>query len=635
MTSKRVDFTNIYNIEPTYIHSHVANFNEGVSSINEEQSFQEILNNIREVLLEEIKSQRDFFEQTENSLLAGLQLKDKDAPKSREEYLDLLNKLNENFKSSNAFVTHLNKIKVNLKTGTFNDTLKKVQDNIVNKIIGDVPKSPVRNKKNGEDDKSFKLRKEEWKNTIKEIKKEKENLLKDVNKLVDAEMKKKEKQYEEILKEIIKPFNELINYAARLKNNGYKTANGEIAKKAIITAVDNSLLLFKQFKYLSPLIEELESKTILEMDYKQFEKEILKENPFEILKSLNKMKDFDFYKDNFKNYQFSKLMGDFYEIGTVDFLVNMLTDTKKNKKLYDAYAKLFLNSGDIQLLSKVSSVDKTSTIDVQTVSYTLGTTPVHAGWSLKLKEGDATVDLDETNIEDYFKNISVSIPKEEKNKWLYIKNNMTALEIFYNLSVLNKQTPKDFEKQLSLYDSFEQHAIAISLIVRFLVGLIAKVDKDSKTYASFGPGFKSYEEGEKFSPVYYTSYIFTNEGVFSTIDMLNYFISLLETISINDDIKKSLDDKIKIKLLSKDLKSNKISVQDLKDLWKAKLAIIENWKEELSYSILANQPSVQEILSKISNTLGFSPSGYDKATVSIKTSQMEAIKQMKSVKGGK
>jgi hypothetical protein len=35
---------------------------------------------------------------------------------------------------------------------------------------------------------------------------------------------------------------------------------------------------------------------------------------------------------------------------------------------------------------------------------------------LKLKEEDGTVDLDKTNIEDYFKNISVSIPKEEKNK---------------------------------------------------------------------------------------------------------------------------------------------------------------------------------------------------------------------------
>jgi hypothetical protein len=143
---------------------------------------------------------------------------------------------------------------------------------------------------------------------------------------------------------------------------------------------------------------------------------------------------------------------------------------------------------------------------------------------------------------------------------------MSALEIFYNLSAFNKQTPESFKKQISVYDNFEQHAIVISLIVRFLVGLIAKVGDDSKTYASFGPGFKSYEEGEKFDPVFYTAYIFTNEGVYSTIDMLNYFITLLENANINDDIKASLSKDIGITLKSDNLNSESISSQYLEKL---------------------------------------------------------------------
>jgi hypothetical protein len=159
MASKEVDFTGVYNIDPTYIHSHVANFNKGVSSINEEQSFQQILEDVKKVLLAEIKSQRDFFESVENSLLKALQEKDKDAPKNREEYLDLLNKLNKNFKGSNAFVSNLSEIKVNLRTGVFNKKIKTIQDKIVNQIIGDLPKAPKR--KDKEDDKTFKLRKAE------------------------------------------------------------------------------------------------------------------------------------------------------------------------------------------------------------------------------------------------------------------------------------------------------------------------------------------------------------------------------------------------------------------------------------------------------------------------------------------
>jgi hypothetical protein len=41
------------------------------------------------------------------------------------------------------------------------------------------------------------------------------------------------------------------------------------------------------------------------------------------------------------------------------------------------------------------------------------------------------------------------------------------------------------------------------------------------------------------------------------------------------------------------------------------------------------------MLTKISDAFGFGASRYSKATINIKTSQMESIKKIQSVKGGK
>ena len=627
--AKKIDFSGLYEIEPTYIHSHISTFNESVSKIDEKSTFKELLDQIKVTLLQEIKSQRDYFEMLESGLIRELQAKDPvGAPKDRYEYMVLLDKLNADFKTSGAVVSNISDIKINLRTGDFNNKIKTIQDKIVNEIIGNLPKTPVKQK--SESDASFKQRKKEWSETIKEVQKEKEKVLKNVNKLVDTELNKMDKKYSEILINIMKPLNELINYAGRLKNNNYRTSNNEEAKRAIITAVDNVLKIFEQFPYLKPLIQELEAGEILKIDYKDFEKEILKESPYKILRALNKMKEFDFYKDNFGNYQFSKLLGDFYEIGTVDFIISILSDNNINKDLYDKYAKLFLNSGDLSLLNNVKELAKTSTIDVQTVSYKEGPVLVHSGWSLKMKEGESTVDLDKTEVYKYFKNISVSIPKKDKNVWFYLKNNMFALSLFNEPSPYNTMSVSAFSEQMKIYDQFEREAIFIATIVKFLVGLVAKVEKDSESYySSFGKGFRDYDDNKRIPEIYYTSYIFTNEGVYSTIDMLNYFIEILETSGIEEALKN-----IRVTLIERSEAERNLSAADLKDLWNEKTKTLKDWNKKIpmTYEILSQQDGVKNMLLKLSSGMGVGMGIYSHSTFTINKSQMEYIK---SLKGGK
>lgn len=617
-------YSNVYSIEPTYIHSHIANFEKGLISNSDMQSkaFSGILRELKEAIIKEVESQYNYFLNLESLLLKELQKKHPNtAPKNREEFIQRHKELSNMFKNKDATIYNFGELKSKLDTGKLNAQVKKTVDSVTSEILKKIKSSPPKRLKK-EDAKDYQNRLREWNKQIKET--EKIDVYKEVTKEVDIRLKKREPEIKKIINSLIKPLNQIINYVGTQLSYYYKNSSETTEKGRLKTYLEGFFRIFEQliedtdteieYKELFNYRKNIEKDFII--DAQKFEKFILSRDPNKLIRALTITKNFDLYDETIENLQLSAKLGDIYEAVIRDTILDIIQKDFLGN-FDDSVASIFLNSEDVRLgASTLLNYEKSTTIDIETQKLNVGQTPVYFGLSAKLKEGAQTVDLENTPIEQYIVDLNYNIGQDKAKYIQYIRNNIIGLNAF---SVLNKDetsTISSITHYFNMYNEFEKEVIFLAVLVKYLLGIVRKVSEDQKKVMKTEYVAVDRKTGEPVNALFLTSFIITQDSIYSTIDILGF---ILEQLKSGDSLQQLNQN------LRSSFKSRNLTVQSssLKLLWDKKQKYLSEASGAITYQGMANSSDIRSILADLSKAFGLS--SYSQATFSMGKEQLERM----------
>lgn len=614
---KDLDFSGIYNFDPTYIHSNIKNFEGGIKKAeNPDRTLQIILDEIKEEIFKEVKAQYDYFVKIEEELVKKLQKKDsKFAPQTREEFIERYKKLNDLFQEEDAYAYNIVQIKTTLKTGRLNEQVKKAVESVINQILGTKGVKLPSVKKKGtpqEIAESVKAEKEFREEVLRKSK-----LLQiDIIKEVEKKLLKRKEEVKKIVKEIKKPLNHLLNYVAKQLSVHYEDTENSKEKTAIITSyqkfIEMILSLMKDNKIVDwkkDYQSVLDSLPKTEDDFSSMLSNQSNEN---IIRHLTIMKNFTFYDDLIQNFQFSQLTGNMFEIIVKD-TIHQAIEKEVSEGIWKEVGSLFLETDQVNLgINSTINYEKVTTIDLETHEIEYNKTPIFFGSSLKLKEGNQSIDLNNSPVERYLKNLEQNISKEDFRKMDYIRKNVTALNIFAEDEDKFSETIKTF---FDSYDEFEKEVIYLAMVVRFLIGFVRKQIEDNQTKYLGIDMEKGSEYGEVLNSLYLNNFIITQSHIYSTVDILYFILDSLGEGKKWDSLG------IQMKL------SDRKNFSSTKD----QLITLSNFKKRIdtgnvqNYEKLIQNGEIKSILEDLSKIFGVS--SYSTATMAMDSKSLSKMKK--------
>jgi hypothetical protein len=617
-------FSNVYSIEPTYIHSHIENFEKGLISNRDmqEKTFSGILKELKEAIVVEIESQYNYFLKLESLLLSELQKKHPNvAPKNREEFIQRHKELSKIFKNKDATIYNFGELKANLDTGKLNAEVKKTVDTVTGEILKQIKSSPPK-RENKEKPQNYQNRLKAWNEQIKQA--EKIDVYKEVTKEVDLRLKKREPEIKKIINSLIAPLNQIINYVGTQLSYFYQHSDESTEKGRLKTYLEGFFRIFEQllgdtstddeYKELFNYKKDVEN--IFTVDSEKFKNFILSRDPNQLIRALTITKNFDFYNETVENLQLSAKLGDIYEAVIRDTILDIIQKDFLGS-FDDSVASIFLNAEDVKLgASALINYEKSTTIDIETQKLVVGNTPVYFGFSAKLKEGAQTVDLEDTPIEQYLVDLNYNIGQEKSQYIQYIRNNILGLNAF---SVLNKEeasTISSISHYFNLYNEFEKEVIFLAIIVKYLLGIVRKVSEDQKDAIKTEYVAVDRDTGQPVNALFLTSFIITQDSIYSTVDILGFLLKQLKGNSSLKEINQNLKSRFKERGLV-------ITASPLKLLWSKKQEYLSQASKAVTYQGIASSSEVKGILADLSKAFGLS--SYSQATFSMGREQLERM----------
>lgn len=639
--AKALNFGKIYDIEPTYIHSHFHNFDTAVKTIWDNLSLEAILDELKAKVVEEINNQLEYFKMLENALIKELNKTSKTQIKSREDYIERYQSLTKLFGDRSSAVGKVAILKGKLDTRKLNEFVKKIVDNQTALLATEEDKF-----KTTEKTKSGRSRaKKEWKAKNKA-------LIKKITKAIKLEFKKREKEYLQAAGIPIKikttgssdtfeidtgPLLESINDVFQYMGSVLSMTTEKGDKNVILSSAQKFFRIFEQIEKQTgePFLEKGQKIEDYIGNTEKFLAKLEEADPVSLIRALTITKHFDFYDEAIENFQVPSILGQIFEAAFRDSIKSVL-DKKGFMDLDEPVADLFLEKEDIRGGFKTGMLyDKTSTIDVEVNKIVHNGLEVFFGNSLKLKEGEARVALENTPIDQFMKILSVNAPKEF-NQIQYLRKNILALQAYALSEKRNPQTKNYEEININSqqiitqfetnFNSFEKDIIFLSVIVRFLIGMLQKTSEKTKENKEIYTAVAKTSDKNPFEPinaVYFTSFIVTQDSIYSTTQLLETVLALIQGKNIVETTKPF----ITMKEFPEKGKKIDIDKGKLQDLWRKKEDFIKRSKGLFEYKDIAADTGVNSILKELSDLFGVS--SYDKVTMEMGKSGMKKLLENK------
>lgn len=577
---RKLDFSSVYDIEPSYLHSNILNFKNSLKENGLKNQDDLDIQKLKSIFFDKIKKEIEFFQSIEDQAVTDaidrFTAGGETAPFSdRKSYLQYLNDykkiMEENGGPSSVLMKFKKKI---ISMDPFLKAVRSSISDLKNKITSEHPEfaeysSKKKSKKNSKKGSKKDSKKDSEEELIKPLVSDfaTDKQVEEANKLVKKEIAKRKEKKENEMKDFLDGLAELIYSIVKISANIMNpTADDQKTYGSIDGRIKTNAEKLKElFSKWGLVVKETKNFSV-EKSIEKIRKNIAQEDPEKLIAKLSGQNMYDYVYFLIEDSQLQTILGDLFEYS----LLKDFYDLSIEKGQY------FFPVKDIKLVGEIPEIKNWYTMDLQVSKTKMNEQDVFIGVSAKLKK-ENKLSLGQQNLSSYWNIIKSWLDKKELNKYEYVRKN-----IIWFSSGESDSFIKDSLLKINL---LEREIFSIVLLMRMTTGIYEKIDEQKRRMMD-----------SKADELYYTAYLFGEDKIYSFSDILSEIV--------NSATKNFLIKEKESSWKKKEATFTKANIKNLyqkkKEFWKN----LEKRSQKLTYESLASSPEVSSIIKELNETMG-------------------------------